>query len=130
MAIPKHDRFNAFFKPAKRPHGANPMLDPLVVTGTLGPGRGRLRPRARDRKEFEPIDVREIRRQFSHTRGQFASMLGISKETLRNWERGRRYPLGPARALLRIAAANPDLVAAILVLNRTTWGRYDPDIDS
>jgi putative transcriptional regulator len=130
MAIPKRDRSNVFRQPAKRPHGANPMLDPLVVTGKLGPGRARLRPRARDRKEFEPIDVREIRRQFSQTRGQFAWMLGISKETLRNWERGRRYPLGPARALLRIAAANPDLVAAVLVQNRATWGRYDPDIDS
>ena len=77
MAIPKHDRFNVFRQPAKRPHGANPMLDPLVITGKLGRGRGRLRPRARDRNEFEPIDVREIRRQFSQTRGQFASMLGI-----------------------------------------------------
>jgi putative transcriptional regulator len=97
------------------------MLDPLVQNGTLGRGRARLRPRARDRKEFEPIDVRAIRRQFDQTRGQFATMVGISKETLRNWERGRRFPLGPARALLRIAAAEPDVVAAVLVRNRSSW---------
>ena len=102
------------------------MRDPLVLSGALAPGRARKRPRARDRREFEPIDVREIRRQFGQTRSQFAEMIGISKETLRNWERGRRYPLGPARALLRIANADPDVVAAVLVRNRVPWGRVDP----
>jgi len=67
-----------------------------------------------------------IRRLFGQTRGQFAEMIGISKETLRNWERGRRYPVGPSRALLRIAAADPDVVAAVLVLNRASWVRADP----
>ena len=56
-------------------------------------------------------------------------MIGISRETLRNWERGRRWPQGPARALLRIAAADPDIVAAVLVLNRAPWGREDPADD-
>jgi putative transcriptional regulator len=60
------------------------------------------------------------------TRGQFADMIGISRETLRNWERGRRWPTGPARALLRIAAADPDVVAAVLVQNKVRWGRVDP----
>jgi DNA-binding transcriptional regulator YiaG len=114
--------------PAKRPHHRqNPMRDPLVVSGQLTPGRARHHPRARDRREFEPIDVREIRRRFSQTRGQFADMIGISRETLRNWERGRRWPLGPARALLRIAASDPDVVAAVLVRNRASWGRADPE---
>ena len=72
------------------------------------------------------MDVREIRAKFNQTRGQFADMIGISKETLRNWERGRRWPLGPARALLRIAAADPDVVAAVLVLNRASWVQVDP----
>ena len=38
------------------------------------------------------------------TQKQFASSMGISVHTLRNWEQGRRYPEGPALALLRIAA--------------------------
>ena len=90
------------------------MLDPLAIPG------------ARRRREFEPIDVREIRRQFQQTRRQFAEMIGINRETLRNWERGRRNPRGPSRALLRIAAADPDVVAAVLVRNRVPWGRVDP----
>ena len=102
------------------------MRDPLVWSGVLRKGQARYRPRARDRREFEPMDVREIRRVFHQTRRQFASMMGISPETLRNWERGRRYPVGPSRALLRIAAADPDLVAAVLVRQRVAWGRVDP----
>ena len=102
------------------------MQDPLVLTGKLARGRARLYPRARDRREFDPTDVREIRRRFGQSRRQFARMIGISYETLRNWEMGRRWPLGPARALLRIAAANPDVVAAVLVLNREHWAREDP----
>jgi DNA-binding transcriptional regulator YiaG len=118
---------DVFHQPLTRPHArGNPMQDPLVLAGKLGPRRSRHRPRARDRREFEPVDVREIRRQFHQNRSQFAEMIGISRETLRNWERGRRYPQGPARALLRIAAADPDVVAAVLVRNRAPWGRVDP----
>jgi len=119
---------DVFHPPRKRPHGrGNPMTDPLVRSGALGPGGARRRLRARDRREFEPVDVREIRRLFDQNRRQFAEMMGISPETLRNWERGRRSPQGPARALLRIARADPDVVAAVLVFNRVPWGRIDPN---
>ena len=121
------DKNDVFHQARRRPtHRPNPMRDPLVLAGKLGPGRSRLRPRARDRQEFMPIDVAGIRKKFHQTRGQFADMIGISKETLRNWERGRRWPQGPARALLRIAAADPDVVAAVLVKNRAAWTHVDP----
>ena len=74
-----------------------------------------------------PVDISNIRGQFKMTRRQFAAMMGISKETLRNWERGRRVPQGPGRALLRIAAANPDVVAAVLVRERSPLARIEPD---
>jgi putative transcriptional regulator len=120
-------RANVFKQLIKRPHDRpNPMRDPLVLSGALARGQARLRPRARDRREFEPVDVWEIRRTFGQTRGQFAAMMGISRETLRNWECGRRFPQGPARALLRIAAADPDVVAAVLVRNKARWGKTDP----
>jgi putative transcriptional regulator len=116
-----------FHPPKRRPHWrGNPIQDPLVVTGKLVKGRARRYPRARDRREFEPVDIREIRRQFGQSRKQFACMMGISAETLRNWELGRRFPQGPARSLLRIARANPDTVAAVLVRHRASWARIDP----
>jgi putative transcriptional regulator len=120
-------RGDVFHRPLKRSHGRNPIRDPLVDKGVIGRGRTPRLLKARDRREFEPMDVCEIRAKFGQTRGQFATMMGISRETLRNWERGRRFPQGPARALLRIAAADPDMVAAVLVRNRVHWGRFGPE---
>ncbi len=62
------------------------------------------------RFEFAPADVKAIRRQLGVSQSEFALMIGISVATLRNWEQGRRSPEGPARALLKVAAENPDAV--------------------
>ncbi len=41
-------------------------------------------------------------------------MIGVSVSTLQNWEQGRRQPEGPARALLKVAAENPEAVEKAL----------------
>ena len=64
--------------------------------------------------EFRPADVVRIRRKFLATQKDFARLIGISAETLRTWERGRRRPHGPARALLRAIDADPAAVARAL----------------
>jgi putative transcriptional regulator len=55
-------------------------------------------------------DVAALRRFVGLTQVEFASALGISVATLRNWEQGRRHPEGPAVALLRIAARHPRII--------------------
>ena len=98
----------------------NPMADPLV--GIKRPlaalDKGRPGPSC---VEFAPGDVTEIRYRFHATQRRFARMMGISVGTLRNWEQGRRSPHGPARALLRVAAANPNAVAETLLRFRRAW---------
>lgn len=64
--------------------------------------------------EFAPVNVKAIRRRLGKSQAQFAHMIGVSVATLQNWEQGRRRPEGPARALLRVAATNPEAVAAAL----------------
>ncbi len=64
--------------------------------------------------EFAPVDVKAIRLRLGKSQSEFAQMIGVSVSTLQNWEQGRRRPEGPARALLRVAAANPEVVAAAL----------------
>jgi putative transcriptional regulator len=64
--------------------------------------------------EFASIDVKAIRQGLGKSQAEFARMIGVSVSTLQNWEQGRRRPEGPARALLRVAAANPEAVAAAL----------------
>jgi putative transcriptional regulator len=64
--------------------------------------------------EFAPVDVKAIRMRLGKSQSEFARMIGVSVGTLQNWEQGRRRPEGPARALLTVAAANPEAVAAAL----------------
>jgi putative transcriptional regulator len=64
--------------------------------------------------EIAPVDVKAIRRRLGKSQAEFARMIGVSVSTLQNWEQGRRRPDGPARALLRVAAENPEAVAAAL----------------
>ena len=64
--------------------------------------------------DFKPEDVRAIRQSLGKSQSEFALLIGVSVATLRNWEQGRRVPEGPARALLRVAAANPRAVIRAL----------------
>ena len=64
--------------------------------------------------EFAAVDVKAVRRRLGKSQSEFAKMIGVSVSTLQNWEQGRRRPDGPARALLRVAAADPEAVAAAL----------------
>lgn len=88
----------------------NPLQDPL---GHLKQPLNRVR-HGKAIVEFEPMDVHMIRAKFSATQKQFACLIGISVETLRNWEEGRRRPHGPARALLRAIDADPVALAKAL----------------
>ena len=51
--------------------------------------------------------VKGIREKTGLSQNRFATLIGVSKRTLENWEQGRRHPTGPARALLRIVDADP-----------------------
>jgi putative transcriptional regulator len=64
--------------------------------------------------DFAPVDVKAIRQKLGKSQTEFACMIGVSVSTLQNWEQGRRRPEGPARALLQVAAINPEAVAAAL----------------
>jgi len=64
--------------------------------------------------KFRPADVKAIREGLGKSQSEFALMIGVSVSTLQNWEQGRRQPEGPARALLKVAAENPNAVAKAL----------------
>ena len=74
--------------------------------------RGKARPARIVR--FKPADVKAIRLRLKRSQPEFALMIGVSVATLRNWEQGRRVPEGPARALLKVAAEQPDAVRRAL----------------
>ena len=63
---------------------------------------------------FSPADIKDIRFKLKKSQAEFALMIGVSLATLQNWEQGRRFPEGPARALLKIAAEKPEAVIEAL----------------
>jgi len=65
--------------------------------------------------EFTPEDVKQIRKNLGKSQTEFALMIGVSVATLRNWEQGRRVPEGPAQALLKVTARNPEAVIEALI---------------
>lgn len=72
--------------------------------------QGEVMPARTFTREREPLDVARIRARYELSQARFAALLGISVKTLRNWEQGRRVPVGPARILLLVAAKHPDAV--------------------
>lgn len=67
-------------------------------------------------REFKPthIDIKELRKKIGMSQSNFAASIGISVATLRHWERGDRYPQGPALVLLNLVAKEPKTVFEIL----------------
>jgi len=57
-----------------------------------------------------PSNPETIRHRLGLTQDAFAGLMGVSVQTLRNWEQGTRQPQGPALALLRIVEKNPEVL--------------------
>ena len=54
-------------------------------------------------------DIQEVRQRFNASQSEFAQFMGVSINTLQNWEQGRRHPTGPAKVLLRIVVRKPEI---------------------
>lgn len=59
------------------------------------------------------MDIVRVRGKLGLSQSKFAAILGISADTLQNWEQGRRSPTGPAKVLLKIAAKHPEILLEV-----------------
>jgi putative transcriptional regulator len=57
----------------------------------------------------EPSPPQVIREKLNISQSAFASLMGVSKRTIQDWEQGRRKPQGPAKSLLRVAERHPEV---------------------
>ena len=55
-------------------------------------------------------EAQSARKKLRLSQAKFASLMGVSVATLRNWEQGRRKPTGAAKVLLRVASRHPEVV--------------------
>lgn len=58
--------------------------------------------------------ARRVRRRLGLTQREFSQRIDVPLDTIRNWEQGKREPTGPARALLKILARNPEIALSAL----------------
>lgn len=89
----------------------NELLSSIHEAGKIK--RGEKEPSAKH--VVQEIDVKSIRAKFSMTQYDFASFVGISLDTLRNWEQKRRKPHGPAKVLLRFLDQKPEAFAEFVL---------------
>jgi len=70
----------------------------------------------KESRVFRPkhIDVKKLRERIGMSQPKFADSFGISLGTLRHWERGDRYPQGPALVLLNLLSKDPNTVLEVL----------------
>lgn len=66
-----------------------------------------------------PIDIKQIRSKQGFSQNKFANEFGISVETLRNWEQGKRTPDRTAQILLAVIDRYPDVVREVVDLVET-----------
>jgi len=88
----------------------NELVDSIKEAGKIS--MGKQRPSRVFR--YDAVDVKKLRASVGVSQSEFAHMIGVSVDTVQNWEQGRRVPRGPARALLRVFEANPKEVVAAL----------------
>jgi putative transcriptional regulator len=74
------------------------------------------------REEAEPArriiytdeEVKAIRERLDLSQTEFAKLIQVNVRTLQNWEQGRRYPTGPAAALLKLVNGAPEVAMKVL----------------
>lgn len=62
-------------------------------------------------KDYGACEIKEIRNSLGMTQAVFALFMGVSKKTVEAWESGRNMPDGPARRLLAMVQADPEIPA-------------------
>ena len=98
--------------PATLPEG---RIDPLIVDGTT---EAEIASQQQENEAKAMQDMaqyaRRVRRRLGLTQVEFARRIGVSHETVRNWEQGKRRPTGAARALLRVLDKAPETALRVL----------------
>lgn len=64
--------------------------------------------------EVSRQDLKTMREQLNLSQRELAVLLGISIDTLQNWEQGRRKPRGAAKILIHVAEKHPEAILDVI----------------
>jgi putative transcriptional regulator len=65
-------------------------------------------------QEYQPADVRRLRRELGISQAVFAQLMGVSTVLVQSWEQGQRIPSRMARRLLDEIAREPRRWASVM----------------
>ncbi len=90
-------------------------IDPAVVDATTE-AEITLQQKEDDAESMQDMAwyVRRIRRRLGFSQMELARCINVPRETIRNWEQGKRRPSGAARALSRVLDKAPETVLRVL----------------
>lgn len=81
------------------------------------------------RMEWTPVNIRLLRLHLGETQEQFAARIGLERrQTVHDWETGKRNPSGPVRKLLDIIAEDNGFTERVAARLRVQRG-LDEDCD-
>jgi len=102
----------------------DPRLTSQAPLGRIDPGRVdgtteeeiALQKAADDKEAMQDAAkyARRIRKRLGLTQAELSLRIGVSIDTIRNWEQGKRVPTGAARSLLRVLDKAPEASLAAL----------------
>lgn len=58
--------------------------------------------------------ARRVRKRLGLSQAELSERIGVSLDTIRNWEQGKRSPTGAAKALLQVLDRAPEAALAAL----------------
>ena len=58
--------------------------------------------------------ARRVRKRLGLSQAELSERIGVSLDTIRNWEQGKRSPTGAAKALLKVLDRAPEAALAAL----------------
>ncbi len=67
-----------------------------------------------DARQDAAAFARQVRHKLALSQAEFSRKIGVSLDTIRNWEQGKRGPTGAARALLKVLDKVPEAALAAL----------------
>lgn len=90
------------------------MTDAEIHAAAIGDADAQPLPESSVDSMTKLVNVKKLRERLDLTQEAFAVTYRIPLGTLRDWEQRRKHPDAPARAYLKVIAANPTAIAAML----------------
>lgn len=79
-----------------------------------------------DESELDVPDVLSVRKRYNFSQKKFADFLDVPISTLKNWESGRRSPLGPERVLVKLIVEYKDIADRVFLEKSVVDRDYEP----